>query len=81
MNDIAERLRKLIAIAEQDPSWVGGTITIFESLLREAADQIDNTAIVFEQNKAYFSRIKSLEDEVEQLWTALVRERNPEDAT
>ncbi len=38
---VAERLRRLVEIAENDPSYVGGTVTAFRPLFLEAAEEIE----------------------------------------
>jgi hypothetical protein len=38
---VADKLRRIMEIAEGDPSMVGGTVTAFAPLLVEAADRLD----------------------------------------
>lgn len=53
----ADKLRRVLEIAEGDPSMVGGTITAFAPLITEAADTIDRLSV---ERKRFIEAMRSM---------------------
>lgn len=61
-DDLVDRLRQLVALAASDPSMVGKSISLADSLLIEAADAIEALEAEIDRHHKDFERWEAMAD-------------------